>query len=180
MLAEHVRDTAMTAAIFGFFASSWFGWAQEAPPERWRRRLIAGSVASILTAVAGGLLAWQHWSAGSVFGSADTSRNFGIVVGIEFGLAGLGAGILAIRERHRDLIPAWIALVVGVHFFPVAELIDFPLVHVAGALVTLVALAAVPVARKRSLRVSAVVGLGTGAVLLAVAVVSLGVALFGY
>jgi len=44
---------------------------------------------------------------------------------------------------------------------------------VAAALVTVVALAAVPVARARSLAVSAVVGLGTGAVLLAAALTSL-------
>jgi hypothetical protein len=180
MLAEYVRDAAMTAVIFGFFGSSWFGWAQEAPPERWRKPLVAGSVASLLTAAAGGLLAWRHWSDGSVFGSPDTGRSFGILVGIEFGLAGLGAALLSIRERHRDLVSAWIALVVGVHFFPVAVLIKFPLVHVAGALVTLVALAAVPVARKRSLRVSAITGVGTGVVLLAAAIVSLVVALFGY
>ncbi|MBE1487717.1 hypothetical protein [Plantactinospora soyae] len=180
MLAEYVRDAAMTAVIFGFFGSSWFGWAQEAPPERWRRPLIAGSVAALLTAVAGGLLAWQHWSDGSVFNSPDTGRNFGILVGIEFGLAGLGAGLLSIRERYRDLIAPWIALVVGVHFFPLAALIKFPLVHVAGVLVTLVALAAVPVVRRRPVRASAVTGVGTGAALLTVAIVALVMALFGY
>jgi len=125
------------------------------------------------------LLAWRHWSDGSVFDSPDTGPDFGIVVGIEFGLAGLGAGLLAIRERHRELIPAWIALVVGVHFVPVAELIEFPLVHVTGALVTLVALAAVPVARRRALRVSAVTGVGTGTVLLGSALVCLGTAFLG-
>ncbi|GAA3774323.1 hypothetical protein GCM10022225_72540 [Plantactinospora mayteni] len=180
MLAEHVRDAAMTAVIFGFFASSWFGWAQEAPPPRWRKPLIAGSVGSLLVAVAGGLLAWQDWSTGSVFDSAETARNFGILVGIEFGLAGLGAGLLSIRKRGRELVSAWIALVVGVHFFPLAEMINFPLVHVAGVLVTLAALVAVPVARKRALRVSAVTGLGTGAGLLVAAVAALAIALFGY
>jgi hypothetical protein len=32
----------MTALILGFFASSWFGWAQENPPEASRPFLIAG------------------------------------------------------------------------------------------------------------------------------------------
>jgi hypothetical protein len=66
MSAEFVRDAAATAAILGFFASSWFGWAQERPPVAWRKVLVAGSIVSLLTTVAGGVLAWQHWSDGTV------------------------------------------------------------------------------------------------------------------
>ena len=102
MQAAFIRDAAMTAVVFGFFASSWFGWAQEAPPASWRR-----------------------W---------------------------LGA---------------------GVHLFPVADIIDYPVVHAAGALVTVAAVAAVPWARARSLRPSAAVGPPAGAALLAVALYSL-------
>ena len=111
MDAAFVRDTAATAVVFGFFASAWFGWAQDAPPADWRGWLGAGSVLSLLTAAAGGVLAWRHWSDGTVF-DADTSRTFGIVVGIEFALAGIGAAVLAARRRG-ELIAAWVALVVG-------------------------------------------------------------------
>ncbi|BAL89563.1 hypothetical protein AMIS_43430 [Actinoplanes missouriensis 431] len=175
MLADHLRDAAVTAAVFGFFASSWFGWAQEAPPPSWRKPLIAATVVSLLTAVAGGLLAWRHASAGTVFDDA-TSRTFGIVVGIEFAAAGVGAVILAVLRR-RELIPVWIAFVVGVHLFPVAVIIHYPAVHVTAALITLASLVAVPVARSRSLPVSAVIGVATGAVLLAGALFSVAVTL---
>jgi hypothetical protein len=178
MLAEHVRDAAFTAVIFGFFASSWFGWAQEAPPPAWRRPLIAGAVAALLTSVAGGLLAWRHWSDGTAF-DAGTSRAFGIVVGIEFGLAAIGAVALAVLSRST-WIPAWIALVVGVHLVPVAALIRYPAVHVVAALVTAVAVAGVPVARSRSVPPSAVVGAATGTVLLAAALFSVACVAFGY
>ncbi|MET8308177.1 hypothetical protein [Micromonospora sp. NPDC005173] len=178
MITEHVRDAAATAFVFGFFASSWFGWAQEAPPKPWRPALIAGSVLSLLTAAAGGLLAWSHWSDGTAF-DADTSRTFGIVVGIEFGAAAVGAGLLALLGR-RELTAPWVALVVGVHLFPVAVLMDYPLIHVVAALVTLIAVAAIPVARARAVAVSAVVGLGTGVVLLVAAVSSLLIALVAY
>ncbi|WP_328424357.1 hypothetical protein OG470_13840 [Micromonospora sp. NBC_00389] len=178
MITEHVRDAAATAFVFGFFASSWFGWAQEAPPKPWRPVLIAGSVLSLLTAAAGGLLAWSHWSDGTAF-DADTSRTFGIVVGIEFGAAAVGAGLLALLGR-RELTAPWVALVVGVHLFPVAVLMDYPLIHVVAALVTLIAVAAIPVARARAVAVSAVVGLGTGIVLLVAAVSSLLIALVAY
>lgn len=133
--------------------------------------LIAGSILSLLTAIAGGVVAWQHWHDGTVFDAA-TSRSFGIIVGIEFALAGLGAALLAAFHKAQ-IIPAWIALVVGVHLIPVAWILRYPLIFVVGALVTLMALAAVPVARARSLAVSAVTGLGTGTVLLGGALVSL-------
>ncbi|GAA3940688.1 hypothetical protein [Actinoplanes auranticolor] len=178
MLADHLRDAAVTAAVFGFFAPSWFGWAQEAPPPTWRRPLIAGTVVSFLALMAGALLAWRYWHDGTAFDD-DTSRAFGIVVGIEFGAAALGAAAFAVR-RHRELIPVWIAFVVGVHLFPVASLIRYPAVHVVAALVTLAAVVSVPVARSRSITPSAVVGAATGAVLLAGAIFSLIVAAFGH
>jgi hypothetical protein len=178
MPAEHIRDAAAAAAVFGFFASSWFGWAQEAPPRAWRRPLTAGAVAALLAVVAGALLAWRHWHDGTAFGDA-TGRAFGIVVGIEFGVAALGAVVLAVR-RHRALIPAWIAFVVGVHLFPVAVLIEYPAVHIVAALITLSAVAAVPVARSHSIVPSAVVGSAVGSILLAAALFSLAAVAFGY
>jgi hypothetical protein len=70
-----------------------------------------------------------------------------------------------------------VALVVGVHLIPLAWLIEYPLIGVAAALVILVAVLAVPVARSRSLAVSAVTGVGSGCVLLAAALWSLAAAL---
>jgi hypothetical protein len=175
MMTESVRDVAATAAIFGFFASAWFGWAQEHPPATWRSWLLAGSVVSLLTMLVGGVLTWSHWGAATTF-DEDTSKAFGIVVGFEVVLAGAGAAVLSARGR-RDLVPVWIALVVGLHLFPVAALIAFPLIYAVAALVTIAALVAVPVARSASLPVSAVNGLGTGGVLLAGALVCLLVAL---
>jgi hypothetical protein len=174
MLAEYVRDAAATAAVFGFFAPSWFGWAQEAPPPAWRKPLIAGTVVSVLVSVAGVLLAWRHWRDGTAFDDG-TARAFGIVVGIEFAAAGLGAAVLAVR-RHKELIPVWIAFVVGVHLFPVASLVRYPVIHVVATLITVAAVVAVPVARSRSIAPSAVVGAATGAALLAGALFSLAAA----
>jgi hypothetical protein len=142
MTADFARDTAATAVVFGFFAAAWFGWAQDKPPMTWKTVLIAGSVVSLLIAITGGLLVWRSWQDGTVF-DADTSRTFGIIVGIEFAAAGLGAGALAVA-RKADLIPAWVALVVGIHLIPVAWLLKYPLVYVVGGLVTVVALAGSP------------------------------------
>ena len=51
------------------------------------------------------------------------------------------------------------------------------MIHVVGALVTVAALAAIPVARSRSLPVSATTGLGAGTVLLVGALIFLVTAL---
>lgn len=171
MITDFVRDAAATAAIFGFFASAWFGWAQERPPAQWRAALIAGSIVSLVTALAGGIVTWRRWGEGTAF-DAETSRAFGIVVGIEFALAAAGVIVLAIRRR-LSFSSAWVAFVVGVHLFPVATLLQFPLLYVVAAAVTAIALAAIPVARSRSLAVSAVTGLLTGTVLLTAALLLL-------
>ncbi|WP_328468104.1 hypothetical protein OHA21_50880 [Actinoplanes sp. NBC_00393] len=175
MLAEYVRDAAMTAAIFGFFAMAWFGWALEAPPPAWRRYLYGGLVISGLTLVAGAVVAATHWSDGTVF-DESVSRTYGIIVGIEFGVAGIGAAMLGVARR-QSLIPVWIAFVVGVHLFPIAALLHYPAIHVVGVLVTAVALAAIPVSRATRLHPSAITGVGTGVSLLAGALYSLVVAL---
>lgn len=170
-MSEFVRDAAATAAILGFFASSWFGWAQEAPPSSWKRWLITGSIAAGLTAVAGGLLTWANWDTGTAL-DETTSRTFGIVVGIEVALAGLGSWLLIARDR-RSLVAPWIALVVGVHFFPLAVLLDIPVLHILAALLTIGAIVSVRIARTRDLATSAVTGVISGSVLLATALFSL-------
>jgi hypothetical protein len=150
---------------------TWFGWAQEKPPQSWLWHLRIGSILSGLTAVAGGLLLWRHWSDGSVI-DAETGPQFGVIVGIEFAAAGLGAAFLAIRKKAH-LMSAWIAFVVGVHFFPLAVILQAPALHVTAALVTVASVAAVFVARAKSLTVSAVVGASVGPILLVSGLVAL-------
>lgn len=104
MTVDFVRDAAATAAVLGFFASSWFGWAQEQPPPAWRTLLRTGVVLSVAVAVAGGVLTWQHWSDATAFDPA-TSRVFGVIVGIEFVAAGLGAAVLHVRDCPTSCPP---------------------------------------------------------------------------
>ncbi len=172
MMAEHQRDVAATVAVLGFFASSWFGWAQDSPPRAWRTPLAVAAIASVLLAAAGAWLTWQRWSDGSTLERAETAQLFGVVVVVEVVAIGLGAALLGMR-RHGELTPAWIALVVGLHFFPLAVLLSYPLLHLTGAGVVVVAAVSIPVARSRTLVVSAVTGLGTGFVLLSSALASL-------
>ena len=74
---------------------------------------------------------------------------------------------------RTSLVPVWIALIVGLHFFPLAPLLGYPALTIWAALVTLVALVSVPVARRCDFTPSGVVGAGTGVALLAGAVTAL-------
>ncbi|QBI21831.1 hypothetical protein ER308_00170 [Egibacter rhizosphaerae] len=170
MTAEFVRDAVATCAIFGFFGMVWFGWAHEAPPARLRRPLAAGLALSIVAVVVGGALTWRYWSDGTVF-DEQTGPTYGIIVAIEFAIAAVGAVVLAIRDR-QDLIPPWIAIIVGLHLFPLAMVLNYPMLHVVAALVTAAGLVAVPVARALQVAVSAVTGIAAGTVLLAAAAYS--------
>jgi len=161
----------MTAAIFGFFSAAWYGWAQDDPPPGWRKPLIIGSIVGLLGAAAGGIKAWRNWSTGTAFGT-ETSPIFGIIVGIEVLLAVGGALVLSRRGRGELMAP-WVAFVVGVHFFPMAPLLGYPLFYVVGTLVTVAAFVSVPVARSRRIAVSSVTGVMCGSILLVAAVFSL-------
>jgi hypothetical protein len=177
MLSEYLRDSAMSALILGFFASTWFGWAQERPPAGWRGPLIVGSIVSILGAVAGGVLAWRNWSGISALNEPGAMTRFGITVGIEFGLAALGAAVLAVRGGS-EYTAVWICLVVGVHFWPLAPLFADPSLVVLGAVLVVVALAGPAAPRRTTIAVSAIVGVGAGAALLTAAASALLRALF--
>lgn len=171
MVATFTRDAAMTALIFGFFASSWFGCAQERPPGQWRGALVAASVVSLLIAVAGAFFAWQHWSDGTSF-TPSTRRTYGLIVGLEVALCALGAGALAALGK-AEYTSAWIALVVGLHLFPLAPLLQYPFLNVTAALISSGVPVAVLVATSRALTVSAVTGVVVGTILLISALFSL-------
>lgn len=170
MTAEFVRDAAATCAIFGFFAMVWFGWAHEAPPARLRRPLAVGLAGSVVAMVLGGILTWRYWSDGTVF-DGQTSPRYGIIVGIEFAVAAAGA-LLLTRRARQELIPAWIAIVVGLHLLPLAVVLSYPVLAVVAVLVTAGGLAALPLARRLQMAVSAVTGVASGSVLLAAAAYS--------
>ncbi len=172
MGGQPVRDAAMTALILGFFASCWFGWAQERPPAAWRSPLIAGTALSLAVSVTGAVLAWRHWSGASALSQPGAMRQYGIIVGVEFGVAAAGAAAMIFSGRSHYLAP-WICLVVGVHFFPMAPVLKSPPLLALGTALIAVAAAAVLICKGRHLAPSAVTGAGAGVALLGYASVSI-------
>lgn len=159
------RDAAMTALILGFFASAWSGWAQEKPPVGWTNWLIAGSVVSLAIALVGGILAWRHWSDGSVLGEPGAMRRYGIIVGIEFATCLVGALALGFTGQGR-FIAVWIAAVVGVHFWPMVPLLANNFLVPLGVALLLGAGAGLVAGQRGSIMPSAVTGAICGCALI--------------
>ncbi|HEU5389314.1 MAG TPA: hypothetical protein VFV73_25785 [Streptosporangiaceae bacterium] len=167
-----LRDAAKTALILGFFASSWFGWAQERPPAAWRSPLITGIVLSLAVSATGAVVAWRHWSGDSALSEPGAMRQYGIILGVEFGVAAAGAAALALL-RHCEYVAPWICLVVGAHFFPMAPALKSPPLFVLGTVPIAIAAAAALICRGRNLVLSAVTGAGAGMALLGYASLSI-------
>lgn len=167
-----VRDLGLTAGILGFFGSAWFGWGSGDAPDGWEPVLTIGSVLAIAAAAIGAVLAFQSWRTGSVMRDPDAGRRYGIIVGIEFGTAFVGAAVLGAVGLAEYIAP-WIALVVGVHFFPLAPVLHDPLLKPLGAAVVAVAVAAVVAGLTTSVAPSFSTGIGAGTLLLAAAVAAL-------
>jgi hypothetical protein len=162
---EHVRDAAVMAAVFGTGGFAWLGWAQEAPPRSWRPWLGVASIASLLVGVAGALLAVRVWGPESALTEPGARRRFGIVAGVELVLCAVGGGLLALRGKAR-WTASWICFVVGLHFLPLAVVLEDGALHVLGAVLIAVAALGIVVARRTALHPSAVTGLGAGIALL--------------
>lgn len=127
--------------------------------------MTGGAMVSLLVAIIGGVQAWRHWSGMSALDEPGAIARFGILVGIEFGVAALGAGVLAFVGRSASMA-SWICLVVGAHLWPMAPLLEDPSLYLLGTALVVIALGALVVARRTSLAPSAIVGACAGSALL--------------
>ena len=128
--------------------------------------LAIGSSLGLVLAIVGGVLTWRSWGPESALAAPEARRAFGITCGVEFGLAGLGAAVLGITKRPQWIAP-WIALVVGVHFVPLAYIFGDPGLLVLATLMVLAVAMSLVVRRRTGVTPSASIGLGSGIALLA-------------
>lgn len=146
MLTDFLRDQIFNVMWLALMSTIWFGWSQEDPPRRLRVWLIIGSVVGLLLALTFGFLVYRNWSAPSAL--EGRYHLFGILVGVEFGAAGIGCGILAALRRQRWMA-WWVALVVALHFLPLATLVQDVSVAALGVLQTIALVGLLPVIRRR-------------------------------
>ena len=86
------RDRGMTALILGFFGFVWFGWGQADASSGLRVALAVGGALALLVAVAGGVQAFRSPVSDSALHDRRARRRYGLIVGVEFALAGVEAG----------------------------------------------------------------------------------------
>jgi hypothetical protein len=166
------RDRGMTALIEGFFGFVWFGWGQANASAGLRVALAVGGVAAALVALAGGVQAFRSPASSGVLHDRQALRRYGVTVGVEFTLAGVGAAALA-AAGQADFIPVWVCAVVGVHFFALAPLLEDRLLVPLGASVTAVALLALVAGLATDVAPSTVTGVGAGMLLTVFALAAL-------
>jgi hypothetical protein len=155
------RDGGITALVEGFFASAWFGWGQADPPAGLVPWLTAGSIVALVIAATGAVVGFTRPASTAAINNAESGRRYGIIVGIEFGLAGLGAAVLGIVGQ-TDYIPVWICGVVGVHFVPLAGVLRDRNLIPLSVLVTATAVAALIAGLTSGVAPSTVTGVGAG------------------
>ena len=129
--AAYPRDLATTALILGGAGFVWFGWAQAGPPAGWSIPLGIGSAAGLAVALAGGVLSWRPRSGAAAMHDPRLRSGYWRVVAFE--VIAIVLGVIALEATgQRAYLPAWILLIVGVHFIPLARLFGTPGLRLAG------------------------------------------------
>jgi hypothetical protein len=166
------RERGIYAVVEGGFAAGWFGWGQAAPPSWLVVPLGVGSCLGVMAALAGIVAAARPPTRTTAFSDRTVRRRFRIIVGVEFSLAGIGAAALA-AAGQATWIPAWVCLVVGMHFLPLSRALGNRSLARAGALLTGVAAAALVVGMATRVAPSTVTGAGAGLCFLAAGLATL-------
>lgn len=159
------RDRGITVAIEGFFAMAWFGWGQSSAPAPLAAALWAGLGLAALLTIAGVVLTSRATGRPHLMTNRAARRRYGIIVGLEFSLLGAGAAALGVTGQYR-WVPVLICFGVGLHFFPLAPVLENPTLRPLGALLILVAAVAAVTGVLSSVMLSLIAGPGAGLCLL--------------
>ena len=154
-------DLANTALVLTVAALAWFGWGQAEPPAGWSPALIAGSFASVVAALLAGSAMRRLRGAEPSMSDPVVHRRYWRIVGAEAAACLLGAVVLT-EAGQPPFVPAWILLVVGAHFLPLARLFRIAELYPAGLALAAIAVAAAITGTVTAIRPSAVAGAGGG------------------
>ena len=172
MEIEYIRDFTMYTAIFGIMSFVWFGWAQEAPRKSWRTYIGIASGIALLLGLSGVYLSATNWEAASALRDNDSFTTYIIVFWLEMIIGAIGV-IILFRMKKREYTAPWIALIVGVHFIFLAEVLNDYALYLLAVLMTAAALTSPWIARKSEVAYSAVTGISSGILLFIFAVLGL-------
>lgn len=154
-------DLAITALVLSVAAMAWFGWGQAQPPAGWSAPLIAGSCVSIAAVLLAGVTAWRYRRDEQLMNDPAVRRGYWLIVSVEVAACALGVAVLA-ATGQAAYFPAWILLVVGVHFLPLGRLFRIAELYPAGLAASAAAGAAAVTGAVTAVAPSAVAGAGGG------------------
>lgn len=147
--ARAVRGRGVGIIVGSLFAAAWANWARiltQPSPADWRWLAVAAGMATTVALVAAGIaLVRRARSLAAGTGGADRTRmrrRFGLILAGEIIAFNLVAFTLFALGQPQYLAPA-IAIIVGLHFFPLAPTFDAPHFRVTGTVMTLAGVIAV-------------------------------------
>ena len=162
----------VTAIVDGFFAAMWFGWGQAEAPSWLVVPLLVGVGLGVLTLVLGVVMTARTTGWLDALTEPDLRRRYNVVVGTEFGLIVVGAILLGLVGLAA-WVAVWVCLVVGLHFIPLATVLQNPSLRPLGALVVCVAVVALVVGLATTAAPSTITGVGAGLCLLVFGIATL-------
>ena len=154
-------DHAITAVILGLFATAWFGWGHAGVPPAVGVWLDVTTGLAGIVVVAAMVTAFRVPRQRAVATTRAERRRYGIIVGVEFTIIGLGGAVLNLTGGQR-WVPVWILAVVAVHFFPLAPVLANRALYPLGALLCAVAAAALVTGLVSTVDPAGVTGIGGG------------------
>lgn len=161
-------DLAIAALVLSVAAMAWFGWGQAEPPSGWSPVLTVGSIVSIAVAMLAGVTTCRRRGGAASMQDPAVRHAYWWIVGTEIAACLLGVAVLGVAGEMRFL-PAWILLVVGVHFLPLGRVFQIAELYPAGIAVSVVAVAAAITGMAASVAPSTVAGAGGGLICLVAA-----------
>ncbi|KIS04280.1 hypothetical protein [Paucilactobacillus wasatchensis] len=166
----YLRDYIMSAAIFSFFSFVWFGWAQ-AEIVQLKHHLWLGICAAIaaISSIVAGVLSYQNFHTASALAKFNSFTWYLIVFYTEFILGLIGA-LLLIKFKQSPAVPAWISLLVGIHFIALQFVFHDPSLYLLAILMLVVSALAIPINHKFKVAQSTLVGTSNGVILLIFAI----------
>lgn len=158
-------DLAITALVLSVAAMAWFGWGQAKPPSGWSSALTVGSIVSIAVVLLSGALSWRRRHEEAAMHDPAVRCVYWRIVGAEVAACLLGVVVLGLAGE-TGFLPAWILLVVGVHFLPLGRVFRITELYPAGVAAGVIAVAAAITGAATSVAPSTVAGAGGGLVCL--------------
>lgn len=150
-LRASVMGLASAGFLMAFFGAAWWGWGvggiQGVFPGETVAFFLLLALATLILGSGGVLLIraarrlpQEPLAAEKARGVAEGkrySRIFGVVFGLEIVFIALGSLLLNVLHHPEFVLPS-VAIIVGLHFFPLATLFTVRLYYVTGALLVLV------------------------------------------